>query len=324
MSEGLGAVSQGDGTFISVAGGYLWDRKADKSHPNYAEQEFEKQDKTIGVRTGAQYGDLTGRVTKVQFRTHPEYGGSINVTFLAAGKNYIVSISCNNRYSQDMYKGLLLMNLDKLVTIKPYDFIGSDKRRAQGISFTQDGEKMSLKYEVPADYTKDEGWFKENGKTDKGKKLIKRFFEDLDEWYQAEVEEKVVPNIKAITPDATTTSSETTTEKSEKPVKEEKSTETVKEDKPPVEQPKKEVPVEETTGPSILAMKKKLRTYISENYEGQELPDLSKEDLKKWYDLSMQEEELPFEELSSSTSDVEEGELSEEELDSKLEGLLEE
>lgn len=320
MSEGLGAVSQGDGTFLSIAGGYIWDRKADKSHPNYAEQEFEKQDKTIGVRTGAQYGDLTGRVTKVQFRTHPEYGGSINVTFLAAGKNYIVSISCNNRYSQDMYKGLLLMNLDKLVTIKPYDFIGQDKRRAQGLTFTQDGEKLSLKYEVPADYTKDEGWFKENGKTDKGKKLIKRFFEDLDEWYQSEVEEKVVPNVKFIAPEKGSDAEKTTETKT---VKEEKSTETEKESEK-TEEAETETKTEErpATGVSILAMKKKLRAYIAENYPGEELPNLPTNELAKWYDLSMQEEELPFEEASQE-EEQQEGELSDDELNDQLNNLME-
>ena len=292
---GLGKVQEGGAIFLSVAGGYIWDRKQGKDHECYAEQEFERQDKTTGTRAGAQYGDLTGRVGKVAFRTHVEYGESINVTFVDSdGESYILSISTNNRYSQDLMKALINMDLEKPLYLRPYDFVGSDKRRAQGITFKQDGEKLDLKVEVPAEFTKDEAWFKKAEK-----KQIKRFFEDLNEWYVAEVEEKVVPFIKAIEP----------VEKEEK------------------EEPKSAPKKEENATPavSILTMKKAIRAYISENYEGRELPDLSKEDLKKWFDLVNAEEELPFdeEETVNETSETNEGELSEEDLDSQLAGLME-
>lgn len=309
---GLGKVQDGGATFLSVAGGYIWDRKADKSHEDYAEQEFEKADKTTGVRTGARYGDLTGTIVKVQFRTHPEFGESINVTFLAGEEFYIISISTNNRYSQDMMKALLVMDLDKPIYLKPYDFIGSDKKRAQGISFKQDGEKLVLKVEVPDDLTKGEDWFK---KADK--KQIKRFFEDLNDWYVSEVEEKVVPKIKTITPEKS--------EDSKSEAKENTKSEAKKKVEEKVEEPKSETKVTEAkeTEPkvSILAMKKVLRPYIAENYPEQELPELSPEEMLKWYNLALAEEELPFEELEETSND---GELSKEDLDSQLNALMEE
>lgn len=304
---GLGKVQEGNGTFLSIAGGFIWDRKADKDHECYAEQDYEKTDKTTGTRTGAQYGDLTGRITKVQFRTHPEYGESINVTFKdSEDEVYIVSISTGNRYSQDMMKALLVMDLEKTVNLKPYDFTGADKRRAQGISFKQDGTKLDLKIELPKDYVKDEAWFKKAEK-----KQIKRYFEDLNDWFVSEVEEKVIPNIK------------NEEEDSEKPAP--KKTEVKK------TQPKKEVEEEETTEeeseeevkepkPSLLAMKKVIRPYIAENYPGKELPDLSPKDLEKWYDLVLAVEELPFEDFEDDTDD---GELSPDELDSQLNELME-
>lgn len=314
--SGLGKVQDSGAVFLSIAGGYIWDRKAGKDHEDYAEQDYEKADKTTGTRTGARYGDLTGLVTKVAFRTHAEYGESINVNFLAGGETYIISISTNNRYSQDMMKALLVMDLDKPIFVKPYDFMGQDKKRAQGISFKQDGVKLNLKVEVPEDYTKDEAWFK---KADK--KQIKRFFEDLNEWFVAEVEEKVVPKIKAVVPE------EKSEEEVEKPVTksaakvEEKTQETKK------EEVKEEPKVEEKPAPgvSILAMKKVLRPYIAENYPGLELPELSPQDMLKWYNLAVAEEELPFEdfEYSEQTEESSSGELSQEDLDSQLNALME-
>jgi hypothetical protein len=61
-------------------------------------------------------------------------------------------------------------------------------------------------------------------------------------------------------------------------------------------------------------MKKALKEYIAENYEGETLPKLSKEDLKVWYDLAQADEELPF---SDDSADVAEGDL-----DDQLASLL--
>jgi hypothetical protein len=184
--SGLGAVNNGQrSTFLSVAGGYIWDRKADASNPNYATQSFDRADGTQGERAGARYADLTGSVTKVEFRTHPQYGENVNVTIEANGERFILSVSTNNRYSQDLMKMLLVADLTKPVYIKPYDFVDAAKRRAQGISFRQDGVKLVLRVEGAPN--KDSEWFKTAGS-----KNIKRFFEDLTEWFIEQVNTKVV------------------------------------------------------------------------------------------------------------------------------------
>lgn len=289
---GLGTIKNDGATYLSIAGGYIWDRKADKADANYKEQEYEKQDKTTGIRSGAAYADLTGRIVKVEFRTHAEYGESVNVTFLASEKEYIVSISTNNRYSQDMMKCLLVMDLEKDLFMKPYDFVGQDKKRAQGISFRQDGEKLELK--VSDAPTKDADWFKSADK-----KSIKRFFEDLNDWFVAEVEERIVPMVKG----------------SEKPAAKKET----KEDAPAKKEvAKKETPKEaaKPAGVTPLGMKKVLKAYIAENYPDQEMPALTGSKLVEWYELALAEEELPFEE-----DETEEGEIDEDDLEAQLDAL---
>ena len=59
-------------------------------------------------------------------------------------------------------------------------------------------------------------------------------------------------------------------------------------------------------------MKQALKKYISENYEGQTLPALGKEELIQWYELSMAEEELPFEDQDDADAEVEGDDLDDE------------
>lgn len=60
---------------------------------------------------------------------------------------------------------------------------------------------------------------------------------------------------------------------------------------------------EESNEITPLKMKKFLREYIAENYseDGYTLPNLSKDDLSRWYTLAMEGEELPFDELEGES-----------------------
>jgi hypothetical protein len=279
---GLGTVQEQRTTFLSLAGGYIWNRKAGESDPNFATQDYETSEGKK-TRKGARYSDLTGAIKSVEFKTHDQFGESINVLLESGGENYTVSVSTNNRYSQDMMKALLKVDLTKEVHLKPYDFI-KDNRRAQGIVFKQDGEKINLRNDDAP--SKEAEWFKSSNK-----KQVKRFFEDLTDWFIAEVEEKVIPQLGSVEPQSGlgTATSESTSEEEQAEI---------------VADKKEEVaPTENTVSP--LKMKKALKGYIAENYEGESLPKLSKEDLKKWYDLAIAEEELPFDD----DADVSEGDL---------------
>jgi hypothetical protein len=306
--SGLGTVQEGGATFLSIAGGYIWDRKADESDVNFATQKFVRANGEEDQRQGARYSDLTGTIVGAQFRTHEQYGENINVTVDASGDRYILSISTNNRNSQDIMKMMLKADLSKPVYIKPYDFIGTDKKRAQGISFKQDGQKIDLRNDDAPQAA--EGLFKSGDK-----KKVKRYFEDLTEWYVAEIEESVIPKFKPL---------------SELPKKEvakvKEKEEIVQSDEDEdadfsesIEKPVKAKVIEkeefkEVLGATPLKMKRELKNYISENYEGKSLPDLSKEDLVTWYNLSQNEEELPF---GSANAEVEKTDI-----DSQLDALM--
>ncbi|AGO49056.1 hypothetical protein Phi13:1_gp045 [Cellulophaga phage phi13:1] len=303
---GLGTATGGEGLYLSIAGGFIWNRKAEKSDPNYATQEYEKADKSKGVRSGAKYSDLTGKIVGVTFRTHPEFGENINVTVDSEGERYIVSVSTNNRYSQSIMRALLNLDLTKEMNMRPYDFEGNDKKRAMGVIFKQDGNKVSL--EVKNAPTKDADWFKKANKKD-----IKRFFEDLSDWYVAEVEEKVISQMDADLPKL---------EKKAEKVKVAKSTEEVEEAEE-VEKVKKDIPKL-----TPLKMKKFISNYIEENYPDETLPSLSKDEILKWYELCVSFEELPFESESKMAEDdaeeeeADDAEMSEDDLQAKLDELI--
>jgi hypothetical protein len=289
---GLGSVNNERGTFLTITGGYIWNRKADESDPNYGTQAYENRDGTKNVRSGAQYAFFEGNVVGVEFKTHEEYGENINVTLEAEGDRYIVSISTNNRYSQDMMKALLKMDLEKEVHFKPYDFTGSDGRRAHGIVFRQDGEKIVLFNEDAP--SKDSDWFKSADK-----KNIRRFFEDLTEWFIAEIKENVCSKF----------SKEVKTEEKKVEKVEEKKEEKVEK----VEEKKEEKEILKVTP---LKMRKILKEFIAENYEGKELPKLSKDELVVWYNLSQDMEELPW------PKENKEAEVSKTDLDDQLSKLI--
>lgn len=278
---GLGSVENNKGTYLSIAGGYIWNRKADVSDPDYATQKYTKADKTEGERAGAQYGDFSGLITGIEFKTHPEYGESLNVTMSAGEEIYVVSISTNNRYSQDFMKALLKVDLEKELYMKPYDFVDKTGRRANGIVFRQNGEKISLRNDDAPSHESE--WFKTNDR-----KTVKRFFEDLTDWFVAEVEEKVISQM------------------SEAPVVEKKAglgkvakaeSEPEANDEPE-DKPKAKVVKKEEEAPSVtpFKMKKALKAYIQSEYGDEEtLPNtLTGDEIVVWYKLSLEGEELPF------------------------------
>jgi hypothetical protein len=292
---GLGSVQVNTGVFLSLAGGFIWNRKIQEGGDNYKTQKFTRKDGTEGERKGGQYADLTGKVVACEFKTHDEYGESVNVTVEANGESYIVSISTNNRYSQDMMKALLKMDFSENVYMKPYDFTDAKtKKRVHGISFKQGGVKLEIRNDDAP--SKEKEWF-----GTASRKEMKRFFEDLSDWFVAQVEEKVIPQLsKAVqAPKSGLGTSIESTQVQEEPTAEAEA---------PVADASKAI--------SPIKMKKALKEYIAENYGDETLPKLSKEDLKVWYELSLDSEELPFPETVGAA------EVSDGDLDKEIDALL--
>lgn len=258
------------GIYLSVANGSIWNKKASQDDPNYAVEEFDRPDGTKGERSGARYKTLEGTVVGVKNVSHDKYGDSICVTFESGEDRYIVSISANNRFSQDMMKFLLVADLSIKTLMRPYTFTGDDGKQVRGIAFKQNGEKVNIRYENDDMPTKGKEWFK-----GRKAKEIKRFFEDLTDWFIAEIEETIVPQFSDEKPKA----------KAKAEPKEEEKEEVVKKATP-------------------LQMRKFVKAYAEENYPEETVPVLKGETLTEWYELAKAGEELPFSNEKVSDDDL--------------------
>jgi len=190
---GLGTVeNKTTATFLTAAGGYIWDRKAPTTSVGYVEETHTKKDGSEFKRKGVKHKEVMGMIVGVQFREHDEYGQSINVTIDIDGGDgftdrYILSCGTQNRYGQDIMKYLLKFDEKKPTYLRPYDFEDkSTKKRVQGISFKQDGEKVNLRNE-DAPFNGADWW----AKASKNQKTI--FFATLGEWFNDNIEESVIP-----------------------------------------------------------------------------------------------------------------------------------
>jgi hypothetical protein len=289
---GLGSVQKSNKTYLAIGGGFIWDKTKDETNPDYAEQEFNRADGTVGVRKGAQYGNLTGKVLFVEFKQHDQYGESIRVTVESGGVEYILSVGTNNAYSQHLMKALLLMDKESVIFINPYDFVDTKGKRAQGVSFKQGGQKLNLRdVELPAKLNKEKDFWTTASKKDK-----KRYFEDLAEHLVAEVTSEVCPFFKAPENNDVAPSQPVVSKEVEK-------VKVVAEVVEAEAQP-------EVVLPSQIKMKKAIKAYIEENYDGETMPKLSRDQVVIWYNLVLAEEELPIG-VSESSNEVSSSDLKE-------------
>lgn len=322
---GLGTVKESDVVFLGVAGGHIWDRKAGEESPHYGEQEWTNSEGEVKVRKGARYSYVQGNVVKVEFKEHDKFGENINVTLdTEDGERYVLSAGLGNRNSQDIMKGLLVADLDKPIMFAPYDFADKQNsaKRVQGITVKQDGEKLDLKLKgVP---TKEKEWWGTATKKQKTK-----FFDELNEWFQAEIEEMVIPALGEMP-------KREPSEKEAKPAAPKKDAKKAKDEAADEEEASKELKKEnifekknrenkeseaaDDTVKTPLQMKKAIKAYISENYPDKEIPaTLKGEELIKWYQLTLTDDELPFEEDAEEEN---EEEVDEDDIESELNKLL--
>lgn len=302
---GLGKSDKDSSIYLGIAGGYIWQKK-DKDnnvitsdHPDFAVQEYEFSGE-VKQRSGAQFKNFLGDVVKVEVKDG-KFGEQLNVTMLANGESYTFSMPTNNRNSQHFFSALLVADLTQPLFLEPYDFEGKDKntgklngKRVNGIAFKQNGQKLDLRAVEGVPQATDE-LFKS------GNKKIKRFFEDLNDWYVEQINMKVVPALVAMgTNSATVAGPIGGNGGSLPPKKDEPKVETVTEAKssePTREEAKATMAAAQTTmtkEPTILAKRKAIKAYIAENYEEREMPKLNKAQVNAWYNLVLQEEELPF------------------------------
>lgn len=173
-------------TYLSIAGGFIWDKKADSSHPAYKEQEWKDLKGGSNIRKGAAYKSYSGKISDVGFSSHESYGDSLLVTFDSDGEKFVFSIPMNKRNSQDFLKAILKIDLNKDVKVSPYYFEKDGKTR-QGINFYQNNEKVdTFNLEIEGFEFKSGEWFAKAKKSQ-----ITMYFLSLTEILQEKVEEKI-------------------------------------------------------------------------------------------------------------------------------------
>lgn len=189
---GLGISTEKRTTYLVIAGGKIWDRKAEKDHPNYMVQEWKDLKGVVNERVGAAYDTLSGKVTDVYTKVHPEYGEALYVTLSDGGEKYTLNIKTNTANSQHMMKALLTMDLSQDILTKPYDYIKGTKRKV-GISFVQNGTELDLyNFKVPKEWETDKDFWKVENR----KKYL-RWLEDFSDYLVSEIESKVIPKLSS-------------------------------------------------------------------------------------------------------------------------------
>lgn len=105
-------------------------------------REYETSDGKSGVKYELVYKDVSGMITKVDFRDG-EYGKSLQLTIEDEGeKPLILSLSTANNFGEDMMKKLPAIDMSKPVKIAPYSFIDDKGKSKKGVTVYQDDQKV--------------------------------------------------------------------------------------------------------------------------------------------------------------------------------------
>jgi len=122
--------------FLSIIGGTL-KQKVDEGTPGAKYREYETPSGVKGSKWEISYSAWRGKIEDLRIH-ESEYGDALHVVF----EDCIISIPLTQRYFADFVKKIASANLDKEVTIKPYDYVNDEGKRKSGLVIVQDEEKL--------------------------------------------------------------------------------------------------------------------------------------------------------------------------------------
>ena len=124
--------------YLNISFGKLR-QKATESTPG-AISRVNKLNETVWEKV---YGWITGKITGIYYKEHAEYGNSYEVTINDGQESYNVSLNEDSKYCRDFLSKLPNIDLNRDVTLSPYDFKpqGED-RNIKGLSIKQDEIKL--------------------------------------------------------------------------------------------------------------------------------------------------------------------------------------
>ena len=132
---------QTSGTYLSITGGEFR-QTVTEGTPGAKKRDWETKDGKSGTKWEKPYESLSGKITGINFYDG-DYGKNITVFIQDGEENYGLSLGVASQYAEDLMKKIPALDLDKDVTLIPYDFEDDKGRRRKGITVKQGGEKVS-------------------------------------------------------------------------------------------------------------------------------------------------------------------------------------
>jgi hypothetical protein len=123
-------------TYLKIIGGNIV-QEVDKDNPDARKREYETSDGKKGVKYELVYMNWTGKIIDISFK-ETTFGEICNVKM----EDATLSMPVTGRYFQDFACKVFNADLSQPVTLHPYD-IETDTGRKTGISFQQNGDKLS-------------------------------------------------------------------------------------------------------------------------------------------------------------------------------------
>jgi hypothetical protein len=127
----------------------------DEGTPDAEKRDYETPQGKKGTKFELIYKNWTGSILNLKIKEHPEYGEFLNIEF----EDAVISINAQSRYFADIVKKLASVDINKPVTLVPYDFEVDGKRKS-GVVVNQDGAKIISFYDQKDEAGK---WHQING-----------------------------------------------------------------------------------------------------------------------------------------------------------------
>lgn len=156
--------------YLTIAQGRMVE-KSTEDNPEAVKREYTTKDGKTGVKYEIQHANLTGHIIGLDFRD-TEFGEQFVITITAGGEQAKLSMPTDSNYFTDFAKRLPGIDLDREVTLNPYELEKDNGKTAKGISVKQGNEKIMNAYW--------DGKKATNGMPSVSKKDAKEY--DSDDW----------------------------------------------------------------------------------------------------------------------------------------------
>ena len=122
--------------YVTIIDGTL-KQKVTKETEGAELREWELKDGTKGSKWELSYQSISGLICDLRLK-EGEYGQTLEVDFGDA----ILSMNTESRYFGDFVKKLIKVDVDKEISVSPFDFVGDKGKPIKGVTIYNDGVKM--------------------------------------------------------------------------------------------------------------------------------------------------------------------------------------